>query len=123
MAEPTPTLQAYFTSSYVFGNGTTSTVALKVWQALSEQLAMHQRPATGEGLCQQTGLTPEQIEDLFSHQYYQKHYGFRRFDTLAHWEAWAKEQGILFIPGVHDVPEIAVESESPAPDAAEPAEG
>jgi hypothetical protein len=104
MAETTPTAQAYFTSSYVFGNGTTSTIALMVWRAVSETLAIHHKPMAGADLVAATGITPEQLENMFGQSYYQKFYGFRRFANLAEWEKWAREKGFLFIPGVHDVP-------------------
>jgi hypothetical protein len=109
MANATPNKQAFFTSSYVFGNGTTSTIALLVWKAVSDCVNDKNMPMTGEELSKSSGLTVEQLENMFSQAYYKKYYGFRRFETLAQWESWAKEHEVFFVPGVHDVPEADAE--------------
>lgn len=117
MADATPTnTQAYFTSSYVFGNGTTSTIALLVWKAVSEHLTDTHMPMTGEELSKSSGLTVEQLENMFGQAYYKKYYGFRRFETLPEWNTWAKEHELFFVPGVHDVPQV---ESAPEPDEAE----
>lgn len=113
MAGSTPTKQAFFTSSYVFGNGTTSTIALLVWKAVSDHVTDKHLPMTGEQLAKSSGLTVEQLENMFGQAYYKKYYGFRRFESLAKWQTWAKEHDVFFVPGVHDVPQTDAE---PAPD-------
>lgn len=101
----TPAAQAYYSTSYSFGNGTTSTVGLVIWRALSEHLEQHGLPLTGEELAGIAGITPDEIDQIFGQQYYQKFYGFRRFDTLEAWRAWATEVGVLYNPALHDRPE------------------
>jgi hypothetical protein len=102
-----PAAQAYFTTSYAFNTSTTSTAYLMIWRALSERLEQHQLPMTGAELSKATGLTLEQIESPFSQVYYRRYYGFRRFDTLEDWRAWAEGEGVLYVPALHDPKPVA----------------
>jgi len=101
--------QAYYTTSYTFGTGTTSTAALMMWRALSHELETKGLPMTGVDLAVVSGLTPDQIARYFVQTYYQRYYGFRRFDTLEEFDAWAKESGVLYVPGA--VPEVDEDEE------------
>ncbi|HEY8347045.1 MAG TPA: hypothetical protein VIL07_07195 [Symbiobacteriaceae bacterium] len=112
MGTTTPTAQAYFTTTYVFGNSTTSTLTLKVWKVMSDFLALHHRPMTGAELMEATGASAEELEDMFSQPYYQKYYGFRRFNTLEEWEQWARERDILYDPARHGVQAEASQEQS-----------
>jgi hypothetical protein len=94
--------KAYYTTSYRFGTSTTSTAALMVWKTLTTHLAERILPMTGKDLAEQTGVPIEQIASVFSQAYYQRHYGFRRFETLKAWESWAKQSGVLYVPELHD---------------------
>ncbi|HEY3366651.1 MAG TPA: hypothetical protein VGK74_16470 [Symbiobacteriaceae bacterium] len=96
--------KAYYTTSHSFGTGTTSTLALLIWRALSDNLLEHQAPMTGEELSKLVGITEEQVDALFAQAYYKRHYGFRRFDTLEEWEAWARSTGVLYSAELHGVP-------------------
>jgi len=96
-----PTEEAYFTTSFVFSNSTTSTLTLLVWKTLSNYLETHYLPMSGAELMKATGATAEQLEEMFSNPYYQRYYGFRRFDTLEDWTAWAKQVDLLFDPERH----------------------
>lgn len=106
--------QAYYTTSYTLGTGTTNTLTLHIWRGLSTHLANHHLPMTTEEIMALSGLTQEQVDHLFTQTYYQKHYGFRRFDTLEEWRAWAEEEGVLYVPAKHDP---KPEPEAPADDA------
>jgi hypothetical protein len=116
--------QAYFTTSYAFNNSTTSTAALMVWRALSLHLEHKFLPMTGDELAADTGLTLDQIENYFGQSYYQKHYGFRRFNTLEEWRTWAENEGIVYVPAKHDPkPEmVAADLGGDAGDDEEPAD-
>lgn len=96
-----PTEEAYFTTSYVFNNGTTSTLTLMVWKTMSEYLETHHLPMSGADLMKATGASAEQLEDMFRQPYYRRYYGFRRFDTLDEWTAWAEQEDLLFDPERH----------------------
>jgi hypothetical protein len=93
--------QVYYTTSYAFGTGTTSTAALTVWRAISNKLQHEHRPMTGEELVAATALTLPYIDRLFVQTYYQKHYGFRKFDTLEAWRTWAEDEGVIFVASKH----------------------
>lgn len=92
----------YCTTSYAFGNGTTSTLGLRIWRTLSEHLLNFQAPMTAAELGEQVGISPEQINAIFGQIYYQRHYGFRQFKSLEEWESWAKSTGVLYSPELHD---------------------
>lgn len=92
----------YYTTSYIFNTSTTSTAALMVWQALSNQLEHKHLPMSAEEIMEASGLTLEYIDNLFDQSYYQKHYGFRRFDTLEQFHEWAMAEGVLYNPELHD---------------------
>lgn len=109
-----PTEEAYFTTSYVFNNGTTSTITLMVWKAMSEYLETKHLPMTGAQLMEATGISPEQLEEMFRQPYYHRYYGFRRFDTMDEWEAWAREVGLLYDPEQHGTTEEAESQEDDA---------
>jgi hypothetical protein len=97
--------QVYYSTSYAIGSGTTSTLALVIWRALSHHLQEYQKPMTAEQLAVETGLSSEQIDALFGQTYYQRHYGYRRFNSLEEWQTWAMETGVLYNPAIHDLPE------------------
>lgn len=102
--------QAYYTTSYTLGTGTTNTLTLHIWRGLSSHLSNHHLPMTAEQIMALSGLSQEQIDHIFGQTYYQKHYGFRRFDTLEEWRAWAEDQGVVYVPSKHDPkPEPEVE--------------
>lgn len=107
---------AYYTTSYALGTGTTNTIALELWRALNEHLLAHQLPMSGEDLSQATGLSLQKIEGMFKQKYYERSYGFRRFETIDEWRAWAEETDLLFIPGVHDVQTFDEEPDAAAED-------
>lgn len=92
---------AYYTTSHSLGNGTTSTAALNVWLALSQNLTNQSLPMTGAALSEATGLRVEVIDRMFTQTYYQRWYGFRRFETLEQWHAWAHGAGVLYNPELH----------------------
>ncbi len=92
---------AYFTTSYSFDATSTSSLPMLVWRMLSQHLLHHQKPMTGEELAEAVGVDVERIEQLFATEYYQKYYGFRRFETMEEFEAWAREGDILFDPEKH----------------------
>lgn len=103
---------AYYTTSYIFNTSTTSTAALMVWQALSHSLEFKHLPMTGEELAAVSGITEEAVDRLFQQNYYQKYYGFRRFETLEEFQAWAMETGVFYNPALHDAkPEEEPEDE------------
>jgi hypothetical protein len=74
---------------------------MQVWRLVTEALTESGRPLTGAEIAQATGITPEQVDDMFAQDYYQKFYGFRRFDSLQEWREWALAEGILFNPELH----------------------
>lgn len=102
-AAKTGAAEAFYTTARSLGTGTTSTVTMQVWRLLSDHLENAQAPMSGSELSQATGLTIEQIDHMFSQTYYQKHYGFRRFDSLEAWQQWAMAEGVLFNPELHAV--------------------
>jgi len=110
-----PTAEAYFSTTYVLGTGSTSTPVLRVWRTLNRFLVDHRLPMTGQQLADATGLSLEEIEQMFNQVYYQRSYGFRRYDSLAEWEQFAAETGLLYIPELHDP---KPEAEGQAADAA-----
>lgn len=105
MERPETGAQVYYTTSYALGTGTTSTMALQIWRALSDTLTRFGRPMSQAELIAATGVEAERLDVIFSQDYYQKHYGFRRFESLEAWTAWAQESGVLYVPGKHDVVE------------------
>jgi hypothetical protein len=96
--------KVYYCTAHVFSNSTTSSPSLMVWRELSNHLALHGMPLTGEELAQRTGLSLEQIDALFDQVYYQRYYGFRRFMTLEEWRQWAEANGVIYVPEQHDPP-------------------
>lgn len=101
-AAETRAAEAYYTTSRALGTGTTSTVTMQIWRLLSDHLLQHQAPMSGTELAQATGLSIEQIEEIFNAVYYQKHYGFKRFDSYETWKDWAMSTGVLYNPALHD---------------------
>lgn len=97
-----PSGQAYYTTSYSPRTGTTSTVALRVWKALSDHLSTFGLPYPGGELSEATGVSLQTIEEMFSQEYYQRSYGFRRFTSVEEWRAWAEGEGVLYVPALHD---------------------
>lgn len=93
---------AVYTTARALGTGTTSTVTMHIWRLLSDHLQHTQTPMSGDELSQATGLSVEQIDNIFSQVYYQKHYGFRRFDSFQAWQDWAMAEGVLYNPELHD---------------------
>ncbi|HLO04775.1 MAG TPA: hypothetical protein VK191_16840 [Symbiobacteriaceae bacterium] len=106
--------EKYYSTSRVLRTGTTSTLALMIWKVLSDALELQNEPVTGTEMAAKIGLPLEQLDVLFSSTYYQKHYGFARFDSRADWESWAKGTGVLFNPELH-----TPKAEEPAEAAAE----
>lgn len=105
--------EAYYSTSRSLGTGTTSTVTMTIWRILDEYLDRRQRAVSASELSEATGLTVEQIDAIFAQEYYQKHYGFRRFDSYDAWHQWALETGLLYNPELHEVPEEAEPAEAP----------
>lgn len=103
--------KAYYTTSYRFGTSTTSTAALMLWKTLTIHLGQRILPMTGKDLAEQTGVPIEQIASVFSQTYYQRHYGFRRFESLVAWESWAKQTGVVYVPELHDPKPVPVVEE------------
>ncbi len=93
--------EAYYATARTLGTGTTSSPTMKIWRVMDDYLARFGRAVSASELAQETGLTVEQIDDIFAQEYYQKHYGFRRFDSLEEWRAWAMETGVLYNPELH----------------------
>lgn len=93
--------EAYFSTSRSLGTGTTSTITMQIWRLVTETLIESGRPMTGAEIAQATGITPEQVGDIFAQDYYQKYYGFRRFESLEEWRTWALAEGVLFNPELH----------------------
>ncbi|MBY6277092.1 hypothetical protein [Symbiobacterium thermophilum] len=128
MADTEPKAQgneAYYATARTLGTGTTSSPTMKIWRVMDDYLARFGRAVSASELAQETGLTVEQIDDIFAQEYYQKHYGFRRFDSLEEWRAWAMETGVLYNPELHrpdpeepeEVPaEQGEPSEEPSPE-------
>ncbi|HWI60678.1 MAG TPA: hypothetical protein VNT75_02435 [Symbiobacteriaceae bacterium] len=109
---------AYYTSSYIFNNSTTSTAALMIWRAISGAMEHKQMPMTGDELVEASGVSIEYIDSLFNQSYYQRFYGFRRFQSLDEFQTWAMSTGVLYNPELHDpkpeeidVEELAEEDE------------
>lgn len=94
--------EKYYSTSRVLRTGTTSTLALMIWKVLSDSLELRNLPVTGTELAAKVGQTQEQLDVLFDSAYYQKHYGFARFNSIPEWEAWAKSTGVLYNPELHD---------------------
>ncbi|MBP2018581.1 hypothetical protein J2Z79_001996 [Symbiobacterium terraclitae] len=105
--------EAYYSTARTLGTGTTSTVTLQIWRLLDDFLVQHGRAMSATELSEATGLTVEQIDQIFAQEYYQKHYGFRRFNSLEEWRAWALETGVLYNPELHK-PDPVPEEEAPA---------
>jgi hypothetical protein len=114
--------QAYYATSYAFNNSTTSTITLIVWQQLSLHLENFQLPMSAEELGKATGLTQEQLDRMFGQEYYQKYYGFRRFNSLEAWREWAESTGVLYVPALHDPQPAEHAAAEPEDDEAEGAE-
>lgn len=103
--------EAVYTTSRALGTGTTSTVTMEIWRMLSEHLLASSEPMNGSELSKVTGLSVEQIDTMFSQDYYQKYYGFRRFNSYAAWKEWAMAEGVLFNPDLHALPTDEVEDD------------
>lgn len=104
MADTAPKTQgneAYYATARTLGTGTTSSAVMMIWRVMDDYLVKHGRAVSASELSQETGLTVEQIDEIFAQEYYQKHYGFRRFDSLEAWRAWALETGVLYNPELH----------------------
>ncbi|MFZ5828062.1 MAG: hypothetical protein ACOY94_27470 [Bacillota bacterium] len=112
-AAETRVAEAVYTTARALGTGTTSTVTMEIWRLLSEHLQASAEPMSGSELSKATGLSVEQIDNIFSQTYYQKHYGFRRFDSYEAWKEWAMSGGTLYNPELHDPqPEEEVDDEA-----------
>ncbi|MGE5672437.1 MAG: hypothetical protein ACM3XM_00925 [Mycobacterium leprae] len=109
--------QVCYSTSHAFYSGTTSTIALRVWKSVTDHLLNNQEPVTAAQLGEELGLTPEQVENMFGQAYYQKFYGFKRFNNRAEWEAWALEAGVL--ASEEEPVEEAPAEEAPAEEATE----
>lgn len=108
---------AVYTTARSLGTGTTSTVTLEIWRMLSDHLQTHEVPLSGAEISGATGLSIDQIDHIFSQTYYQKYYGFRRFNSLAAWKEWAMSSGVLYNPELHDVqPEAELPEEDEEPE-------
>lgn len=107
---------AYYTSSYIFNNSTTSTAALMIWRAISSTMEHKQAPMTGDEVVEATGLSIEYIDSLFIQSYYQRFYGFRRFETLEEFQTWAMSTGVLYNPELHDRKPEEIDVEELDPD-------
>jgi len=105
--------EAYYSTARTLGTGTTSTVTMQIWRLLDDFLVRHGRAMSATELSEATGLTVEQIDQIFAQEYYQKYYGFRRFNSLEEWRTWALETGVLYNPELHHA--------DPAPDGEAPA--
>lgn len=104
MADTAPKTQgneAYYATARTLGTGTTSSPAMMIWRVLDDYLIKYERAVSASELSAETGLSIEEIEQIFAQEYYQKHYGFRRFDSLEAWRAWALENGVLYNPELH----------------------
>ncbi len=95
--------EAVYTTSRALGTGTTSTMTMQIWRLLTDHLLEYQKPVGATALGEATGLSLEEIEHIFAQAYYQKYYGFRRFDSYQAWEEWAMTSGALYNPELHDV--------------------
>lgn len=107
---------AYYTSSYIFNNSTTSTAALMVWRAVSLELEHKQLPMSLEDLMAASDLSEDYINSLFRQSYYQRYYGFRRFDTIEEFREWATSTGVLYNPELHDPKPGEIEEDLPEAD-------
>lgn len=96
--------ERYYTTVRSLGTGTTSTAALMVWRLVTEYMLEHRQPMSGAQVAEATGMTLAEVDELFTGEYYQKYYGFRRFESLKEWRAWAEEHDVLYVPGKHDAP-------------------
>ena len=105
--------EAYYSTSRSLGTGTTSTITMTIWRILDEYLDRYQRAVSASELSEATGLSVEQIDNIFAQEYYQKHYGFQRFDSLQAWHNWAMEAGLLFNPELHAVEPEDEDEEQP----------
>jgi hypothetical protein len=92
----------YYSTSRVLRTGTTSTLALLIWKLLSDKLELQNEPVSGAEMATKIGHPIEQLDLLFDSTYYQKHYGFVRFNSPAEWQVWAKGTGVLYNPELHD---------------------
>ena len=104
MADTEPKAQgneAYYATARTLGTGTTSSPTMKIWRVMDDYLVKYGRAVSASELARETGLTVEQIDDIFNQEYYQKYYGFRRFNSLEEWRAWAMETGVLYNPELH----------------------
>lgn len=107
--------EAYYSTARTLGTGTTSTITLKIWKLLDDYLVKYGRAMSASELSAATGLTVEQIDQIFAQEYYQKYYGFRRFNSLEEWRQWALETGVLYNPELHK-PDPEPDQEDPAPE-------
>lgn len=92
---------AYYTSSYIFNNSTTSTAALMIWRAVSTAFEVKQEPVAGEELAAVAGMRVEELDAIFRQSYYQKYYGFKRFETIEEFRQWALSTGAFYNPDLH----------------------
>jgi len=102
--------EAYYSTARTLGTGTTSTVTMHIWRLLDDFLVQHGRAMSATELSEATGLTVEQIDQIFAQEYYQKYYGFRRFNSLEEWRSWALENGVLYNPELHKPDPVADEA-------------
>ncbi len=93
--------EPYYATARVLGTGTTSSPTMKIWRVMDEYLTKYGRAVSASELSRETGLSIEEIDEIFAQEYYQKHYGFRRFNSLEEWRAWALETGVLYNPELH----------------------
>lgn len=91
----------FYVTTRVLSTGTTSTPTMLIWKLLTEHLTQTGKAMSQAELAEKTHLTPEEIESIFRQEYYQKHYGFRRFESEEEFERWAKEEGVLYDPERH----------------------
>jgi hypothetical protein len=73
-----------------------------IWREISNSLEFKQAPVSLEALMAATNLSEDYINNLFGQSYYQRYYGFRRFDTLEAFKEWATSTGVLYNPALHD---------------------
>jgi len=93
--------EAYYATARTLGTGTTSSPTMMIWRVMDDYLVKYGRAVSASELSAETGLSIEQIDAIFAQEYYQKHYGFRRFDSLEAWRTWAMETGVLYNPEIH----------------------
>lgn len=91
----------FYVTRRVLSTGTTTTPTMHVWKLLTDHLLNTGKPMSQAELVAKTHLSPEEIETIFRQEYYQKYYGFRRFETMEEYEQWVREEGVLYDPEKH----------------------